>query len=493
MILMKTITIQTLEAIMARIKIPVIEITQKGNTFFVGKIQVSTLIKIAQLQLSLDTQSIASIDYLQQIQKKLAVFDIKDPTDSDNIQRRIQLTRLKNIANYIQKEDGMFANTILISLNKKISPSSENDLNKIESNDEFLSIISNPIDRNVKSIEFDTDNIVAYIIDGQHRLASFAYIDERYKQELISEFELPVTVFCDLEFPIQADLFGTINSTQKAVNKSLLYDLTEYKDDYNILKRCHSYAKWFNEKEKSPLKGEIKMLGVGQGSLSQSAFIDSILIYMKEKGQKNFMYTNSNQNNIDLLYNYFVALKEIYILEWEDVVNYRFLKANGFGALMRFMFVAYFVFKSNSKEFSKINLHSIFHKIKKYITFHTNDFPKTGGAGLQVQLYKKLCNAAFFNMTLNDEELNLQIRKLETAIKRFFKDSTLLNKIKISILCFYLPSRFTYNHISQWIEEREIRTSDNSVYSEEIILEVLSSRDFEVSKKDGSNYYNLKE
>src|SRR6266498_3067050 len=97
------------------------------------------------------------------------------------------------------------------------------------------------------------------LIDGQHRLASFALAND-----LIDSFELPVTIFLDLKIPIQAELFASINGTQSQVKKSLLYDLSEFKtDEYNAIKRCHSIAKWFNQTEQSPFHNSISMLGNG--------------------------------------------------------------------------------------------------------------------------------------------------------------------------------------------------------------------------------------
>jgi DNA phosphorothioation-associated DGQHR protein 1 len=99
---------------------------------------------------------------------------------------------------------------------------------------------------------------LAAIIDGQHRLFAFA---KAMPQRL--DMKLICSIFLDLPKPYQAQLFATINSTQKRVDKSLTYELF----GYNLNEENERYwspdklAVFFTRKlatdDKSPLKGRI--------------------------------------------------------------------------------------------------------------------------------------------------------------------------------------------------------------------------------------------
>jgi len=65
------------------------------------------------------------------------------------------------------------------------------------------------------------------IIDGQHRLKGFELIPIQRREE----YELLCSIYLDLPNPYQAYLFATININQKAVDKSLAYELYGYNLD----------------------------------------------------------------------------------------------------------------------------------------------------------------------------------------------------------------------------------------------------------------------
>lgn len=69
-----------------------------------------------------------------------------------------------------------------------------------------------------------TNETLAAVIDGQHRLFAFAKADADKRLDI----QLICAVFLDLPKPLQAQLFATINSTQKAVDRSLTFELFGY-------------------------------------------------------------------------------------------------------------------------------------------------------------------------------------------------------------------------------------------------------------------------
>jgi DNA phosphorothioation-associated DGQHR protein 1 len=100
---------------------------------------------------------------------------------------------------------------------------------------------------------------LAAIIDGQHRLDGFEHVRnaERRKTQMIC------SVFMELPKPYQAQLFATINSTQKQVDKSLTYELF----GYNIADEPAAHwtpdklavflTRHLNTREDSPVKGHV--------------------------------------------------------------------------------------------------------------------------------------------------------------------------------------------------------------------------------------------
>lgn len=147
-------------------------------------------------------------------------------------QRAVQPNRLQAIADYINREDAAFPNSIILAANYR------QDTGLIEEEEaEEADEGHEPAQHSRRwtleeheagycTLRIPTPQKLAAIIDGQHRL--FAYTKAhtpRLKMQLIC------SVFLDLPKPYQAQLFATINSTQKPVNKSLTYELFGYNVD----------------------------------------------------------------------------------------------------------------------------------------------------------------------------------------------------------------------------------------------------------------------
>lgn len=138
---------------------------------------------------------------------KIAVVAHANKHDSeklDSYQRLVKPSRLKNISTFIKEKGGMFPTNIVISLssnNKKIvfNPTS-------------------PRNEKITPGELTLPNRFgcAYIIDGQHRLFSYAGLEEATTELL------PVIAFQDMDISEQAEMFIEINGEQVKVSKSLL-------------------------------------------------------------------------------------------------------------------------------------------------------------------------------------------------------------------------------------------------------------------------------
>ena len=105
-------------------------------------------------------------------------------------------------------------------------------------------------------------------IDGQHRLlALHADIDNIRDQD----FSVPAIIFDRLPEDHIVQMFVTITAKHTRLNSSHLVTLSGrqlYRDE--SLAAAHDIVRALNDREDSPLYGEIKLLGVGHGRVAQA-------------------------------------------------------------------------------------------------------------------------------------------------------------------------------------------------------------------------------
>jgi DGQHR domain-containing protein len=105
-------------------------------------------------------------------------------------------------------------------------------------------------------------------IDGQHRLLALHADIERFRGE---DFSVPAIIFDRLPEDHVVQMFVTINAKHTRLNASHLVSLSGrqlYRDD--ALATAHDVVRALNDREDSPLHGEIKLLGVGRGRVAQA-------------------------------------------------------------------------------------------------------------------------------------------------------------------------------------------------------------------------------
>src|SRR6188472_1178238 len=105
-------------------------------------------------------------------------------------------------------------------------------------------------------------------IDGQHRLLALHADIENMKDE---EFTVPAIIFDRLPEDHVVQMFVTINAKHTRLNASHLVSLSGrqlYRDEN--LAAAHDVVRALNDREDSPLYGEIKLLGVGTGRVAQA-------------------------------------------------------------------------------------------------------------------------------------------------------------------------------------------------------------------------------
>jgi DGQHR domain-containing protein len=105
-------------------------------------------------------------------------------------------------------------------------------------------------------------------IDGQHRLLALHADIDRFGPQ---EFSVPAIIFDELPEDHVVQMFVTINAKHTRLNASHLVTLSGrqlYRDEN--LAVAHDIVRALNDREDSPLAGEIKLLGVGKGRVAQA-------------------------------------------------------------------------------------------------------------------------------------------------------------------------------------------------------------------------------
>ncbi|WP_326523128.1 DGQHR domain-containing protein [Sphingomonas sp.] len=225
------------------LRVPALRVDQPVGTFFAVVLTARTLLDVA---------------FSDVVSAKLN--QLTGGYDVDGAQRLSDPRRLDAIARYINRVDASFPNSIILAANMHSTSTrieGDIDVDDDEQGDEAeeqaelakrWSIEQVPppqaaegpqagaeanavadagLEIAVEGEEYfltiPTSEKLAAVIDGQHRLFAFARADPARLDD-----RLLCSVFIDLPKSMQAQIFATINSNQKAVDKSLTYELFGY-------------------------------------------------------------------------------------------------------------------------------------------------------------------------------------------------------------------------------------------------------------------------
>lgn len=179
----------------------------------------------------------------------------------EGTQRPLQEKRFQQIAEYIARSDSAFPNTIILAANFRkddgLLETGPEEGAPAGTVDTRWTIADDANGRAVLTIP--SAEKLAAIIDGQHRLLGFTHVSD---PDLLG-MELICSVFLGLPKPFQAQLFATINSTQKAVDKSQTYELFGYNlededpQQWSPDKLAVFIARKLGTDPESPLKGRV--------------------------------------------------------------------------------------------------------------------------------------------------------------------------------------------------------------------------------------------
>lgn len=269
-------------------------------------------------------------------------------------QRSFSKSRIKEIQRYINQEQGIIPNSILVNLDQgKYSYSEETHQ---------LSL-------------YETESL-GLIIDGQHRVKGC--------YEANPDFPLMVVATLGLSVKEQARIFITINRTQKGVPASLYLDLMNLlegdiedfdQEGISAERRATEIAIRLNEDEQSPLYQLIRRTGDAGFGISLSEFVNQMKDYVEPKNGKLANYGFEQQYKIFEIY--FRAIKAVFLEQWEDPNSY-ILKTVGFGGIMKAFYEIFNLVIQKSQSFNTDNTIRVIELIKDF-KFDKNNLPSGGG------------------------------------------------------------------------------------------------------------------
>src|SRR4030042_2564506 len=151
-------------------------------------------------------------------------------------------------------------------------------------------------------------------LDGQHRLLALSAPSEKNM-----EIDVPAVLFDTLDPRQTVELFVTINAKHTRLNPSPLSSVAGrrlYADRHQAL--AHDIIRRLNEEEGSPIQGEIKILGVGKGRVSQASLADEMVDLFSniEKIGGESRYKEFEENGKRFFLNYFKAIQTLFPKAW---------------------------------------------------------------------------------------------------------------------------------------------------------------------------------
>lgn len=274
------------------ILLPFLEITQHGRRLFLTKMPVKTLVAI----------SYASVRGVNK--------------EEGAIQRVLNSRRIASIRDFTLAGGHYPASIVLNWVNEDHEPSIS------ENNNLCVPIFERS----------------AQLIDGQHRVAG---LRAALEEKPLLDLEVPVALYQGLTTKECADIFLAINTEQKPVPRTLVFDLYGIADESIVdpaAARARDIAIALNEESDSPYFDQIKLPGSPRrrGGIALSTAVTAIKSLVEEKGDFEQRGIIELETQKKIIKNLFSALQEIYGQKWDDSRN-AFMYASGFAGAIDFL------------------------------------------------------------------------------------------------------------------------------------------------------------
>lgn len=302
-------------------RIPLIQINQKNEYIYSSKMKVRDLKEYVKLnfrypymQSQMNAKDKNNLnDYIFKLMNK----GLNVELSPNSIQRKIQIDKLNSISNYIEEENNIIPNSIILGCyNRKVE---DNQMDK----DYYQLIKEVDKDMGFYSIDLSSDYEMI-VIDGQHRLGGY-FIN---KDNSVQDMEIPIILLFGPSLSVCSKIFIDINGNQKPVDKSLIYDLTSVLEDefdkdrlkdkeIKSIRDCHKIIKTLYSDQKSPLYKQIRMLGTGEGAVSQAFLVEMLYPLINNGVLSNY----DMQKQFNSIYLYLKSIQKTFPDDWPILDN----------------------------------------------------------------------------------------------------------------------------------------------------------------------------
>ena len=286
------------------------------------------------------------------------------------VQRILNKRRISGIASFLLN-GGFFPTNIIINV---------------------VSMENVVVDKHQRRLAFTDNSRIAQVLDGQHRIAGMR--EAMKENPEIGNMEFPVLVAIGLTTSQCAQVFVSINTEQKTVPQSLIYDLYGLVEgnsrDQSIL-RGNDIARILNEDDDSPYQDFIKFPGSSKfrGGIQLSSFVNNLKPLIKSDGE----FSKYNIENLEpqtrILKNYFKAIAYYYDSKWGDASFNPFLYTSGFSAAIELLINKVLPYCYAQRKFTYEIFKSVVIFTKETLP-QTKDVKGMSGEKQRTLLYEKL-------------------------------------------------------------------------------------------------------
>jgi DGQHR domain-containing protein len=231
----------------------------------------------------------------------------------------------------------------------------------------------------------------AQIIDGQHRVAG---LGEAIKvDKTLAKVEIPVALYENLTTEQCADIFLAINTEQKPVSRTLVFDLygvaSEHLVDRSAL-RAKDIATVLNESEDSPYVGLIKFPSSARmrGGVALSTVVSALKPLIDDKGPLELAGIKELERQTSVLINLFSVLRDKYGEQWDSTDN-PFLFASGFMAAIQFFRNKVIDYCKSQKSFTRHTIGNAI-SLKKNRLIQQSEVKGQSGSAAVSMIYERL-------------------------------------------------------------------------------------------------------
>ncbi len=260
------------------------------------------------------------------IQKVASILRVKrDQNELLGYQRPEVSNHIGEIKRYLESENPMIPNSLVIAFNKTVtfSPLSENgNLGELT-----IPIVS------------EDDKKPGLIVDGQQRAAAL-------REAAIDTFQMPINAFITNDDQEQREQFILVNST-KPLPKGLIYELLPYTETRlaaGLQKRRFpaTILDQLNQRKSSPFYQMVKTATNPSGLVKDNSILKLIEASLVEGALYNFRNPMTGKGDIEkmisLLCNYWKAVSEVFPEAWGvNPKNSRLMHGAGMAALGHLM------------------------------------------------------------------------------------------------------------------------------------------------------------